>query len=195
MPFMKKIRAILIGSILLAIGINFFLVPFHLLDGGIIGVGLIINYIWGVKAGFAMILLSVPIFLIAWYRYRQYFYNSVHGLLFSSICIDFLSPLQSSVIDYVPLSLISSSIIGGILVGLGIGIMLRHETSTGGTDLLAQFIGESFSINVGVVIFIIDLIVVSLGGVLISTDTFLPSFLVIVVVGITTSLCTWRVLI
>ena len=47
---------------------------------------------------------------------------------------------------------------------LGIGMMLRYETSTGGTDLLAQFLARIFRVNVGIMIFIIDAIVMCMGG-------------------------------
>ncbi|GAJ41143.1 hypothetical protein GCA01S_058_00310 [Parageobacillus caldoxylosilyticus NBRC 107762] len=70
---LKKIMATIIGSIFLAIGINVFLVPHHLLDGGIIGIGLIVKYIWHVKAGLTIILLSIPLYIIAWFYYRPFF--------------------------------------------------------------------------------------------------------------------------
>lgn len=192
MSFMPKFIAILIGSFILSIGINFFLVPFHLLDGGIIGIGLIINYLTGLKAGFMIILCSIPIFALSWFRYRSYFYNSLHGMLISSLFIDLLYPYQFHFLYHVKLSPFVSSVIGGILVGLGIGLMLRWETSTGGTDLLAQFLADMFNINVGVMIFFIDAIVIGLGGFLISPETFFLSAITIIAVGLTTSLCTWK---
>ncbi|HWJ76761.1 MAG TPA: YitT family protein, partial [Niallia sp.] len=75
-------------------------------------------------------------------------------------------------------------------VGLGIGIMLRHDTSTGGTDLLAQFISDKTKVNVGIIIFFIDSAVVTLGGILLSTSTLLLSIITILVVGFTTSVVT-----
>jgi uncharacterized membrane-anchored protein YitT (DUF2179 family) len=192
MPFFNKFLAIILGSFILAVGIDFFLVPYHLLDGGIIGIGLIFNYLWGLKAGFIIILLSIPIFLIAWFYYPRYFYNSIHGMFVSSLCIDLLSSYQSFIVNYIPLNPLIASIVGGMLVGFGIGIMLRYDTSTGGTDLLAQFISNVFPVNVGVVIFIIDFIVIGLGGLLITPETFLLSVIAIMAVAITTSYCTRR---
>ena len=89
---MKKSGVILLGSMLLAFGINFFLVPFELIDGGVIGIGLIINYLTDVKAGLVIIVLSIPIFALAWFYNKKYFYNSLHGMLVSSFIIDLLSP-------------------------------------------------------------------------------------------------------
>ncbi len=190
MPFFHKARAILVGSLILSSGINFFLVPYQLLDGGIIGIGLIVSYLLHIKVGLTMIILSIPIFFFAWIHYRSYFYNSIHGLLVSSFMIDLLHPLHRYFHSQVYVPPVLSSIAGGILVGLGIGMMLRHDTSTGGTDLLAQFLAKIFRINVGVVIFVIDAIVICMGGLLISKETFFLSVITITFVGLTTSLCT-----
>ncbi|XEC95652.1 YitT family protein [Paenibacillus tarimensis] len=190
MPLARKAISILTGSSILSVGINFFLVPFELLDGGIIGIGLIVKYLFGVKAGLTIIVLSLPIFCIAWFRYRSYFFNSLHGMLVSSFMIDLLYPLHDLFRSYFSLTAVPSSIIGGSLVGIGIGIMLRYQTSTGGTDLLAQLLVSIVRINIGVMIFMIDAVVIGIGGLLISVDTFVLSILTITFVGLTTSLCT-----
>ncbi|WP_274306971.1 YitT family protein [Solibacillus daqui] len=188
MYYIKKGIAILIGSILIAVGINVFITPYEILDGGIIGLSLILYYTLHLKIGLMTILLSVPIFILAWFKSKIFFYNSLHGLLISSFIIDILKPLRS----LLRLDPILSSILGGIFVGLGIGIMLRFKTSTGGTDLLAQFISNKTNINVGILIFLIDLFVIVLGGLLLSTDTLLLSVITILCIGITTSFITSR---
>jgi len=186
----KKLIAIIIGSISIAVGINFFLVPFRILDGGIIGLALIINYLTGFKVGFTIILLSFPIYLYSWFRYRSFFYNSILGLLISSFFIDLLYPYQYYFIHYVALSSIASAISGGILVGLGIGLMLKNNTSVSGTDMLAQIIANIIAINVGIMIFFFDSIVILLGGLLISVETLILSIITITFVGIATSIMT-----
>ncbi|WP_077624470.1 YitT family protein [Sediminibacillus massiliensis] len=189
MFFLKKAVIILLGSLLLSIGINLFLVPYEVLDGGIIGIGLISSYIWGFQAGLVIIFVSIPIFLIAWYHYRNYFYNSLHGMLVSSFFIDLLKPLA----HLLELPEIFSAVTGGTLIGIGIGIMLRYRTSTGGTDLLAQFISEKTGWNVGLLIFSIDAIIIISGGIFISTETIFLSVIAILFVGIATSCITRKV--
>ncbi|WP_205093603.1 YitT family protein [Thalassobacillus pellis] len=179
--------AIVVGSAFLAFGINFFLVPNHVLDGGIIGIGLIIHYVWGLETGLTILCCSIPIFFIAWFRYRSYFYNSLHGLLISSFFIDLFYTLR---IYHLPMDPAISSIIGGVFVGGGIGLMLRFQTSTGGTDLLAQMIADLLKLNVGFVIFLIDLFVILLGGYLFSAETLILSTLTILMVAMTTMLFT-----
>lgn len=180
--------ALIIGSILLSLGINLFLVPHEILDGGTVGIGLIANYLWGFNTGLIVIILSVPIFIFAWFHYRNYFYNSLHGMMLSAFFIDFLSPVS----NLIEIEAIYSSILGGILVGIGIGLMLQFQTSTGGSDFIAQFLCEKTGINVGIYILLIDSIVIILGGLLLSSETFYLSIITLLFIGITTSLVTSR---
>ncbi len=180
-----KVLAVLTGSILLGIGVNGFLVPHHLLDGGMIGIGLILHYFYGWPTGLTIIFLSIPLYLLAWILERKYFFHSLHGLLVSSLSIDLFTPVEKGM----NLGIFPSSIIGGLLVGCGIGLMLRYETSTGGTDLLAQLINKFFSLNVGILIFIIDGFVIVSGLKVIGMEKFLYSLLTISFVGMMTTLC------
>ncbi|MNI01162.1 hypothetical protein D3C73_539940 [compost metagenome] len=194
MPSLPKICAILVGSILIAIGIDFFLKPHHVLDGGLVGIGLIIHYLFDMKVGLVMILCSIPIFTISWLYDRQSITNSVHGLWISSLFIDLLEPHSYMLLYYKDYTPAMSSIIGGVIIGTGIGIMLKYETSTGGTDLLAHMLVKRVfkKINVGVLIFIVDGLIIAIGGMLFSKETFFLSLLTITAGGIATSLCTLK---
>ena len=189
MFFLKKGLVIIVGSIFLSLGINLFLTPYEILDGGIVGVALILYYLYKLKIGLMIMILSIPIFIIAWFKYRGYFYNSLHGLIISSFLIDLLKPLRS----LFQIEAIYSSILGGIFLGCGVGLMLRFKTSTGGTDLIAQFVAVKTGINVGIVIFIIDAAIILIGGLLLSSSTLVLSIITIFVVGITTSIITSNV--
>lgn len=187
-----KLAAILAGSLFIAAGTHLFLVPNKILDGGVIGIALIVNYLFGAHIGFVMILCSIPLFALAWFYERSFFYSSLYGLLISSFVMDLAAPLLQRLVNYIDLTPISCSILGGFVVGTGIGIMLRIETSTGGTDLLAQFIAKGIVINVGVVIFVLDGLIICLGGWLISAETFFLSMLTIAAGGVATTLCTLK---
>lgn len=188
-PFLRY-TVILLGGLLIAAGTNFFLVPYKILDGGIIGIALIINYMTGTKIGLAIIMCSLPIFLLAWVKERDIFYNSILGLVISSIMIELLGPLQFYFLYYIELGSISSAIIGGFLMGSGLGLMLRFKASTGGTDLLAKFMKRYVPLNVGVIIFLTDILIIGAGGLLISKETFFHSVLTIFSGGVATGLCT-----
>lgn len=184
----QKIAALLVGSLLLSLGVNGFLVPYHLLDGGVIGLGLIIHYFYGWPTGLSMIILSLPLYILAWFFERRYFYYSIHGLIISSFCIDLLSFLNGKI----QLGILPSTVIGGILVGVGIGLMLRYETSTGGTDLLAQILTKFTSLNIGVIILLIDGLIVTSGIQVVGLEKFYYSLVTILFVGLMTSVTVIR---
>ncbi|WP_339264636.1 YitT family protein [Solibacillus sp. FSL W7-1472] len=188
MYFLKKGLALITGSIFISLGINLFIVPHEILDGGTVGIGLIANYLWGFNTGLIVIVVSIPIFIFAWFFYRNYFYNSLHGLILYAFFIDFLSPLN----NLIELEAIYSSLLGGILVGIGNGLMLNFQTSTGGTDFIAQFLCEKTGINVGIYILFIDSIIIIIGGLLLTSETFYLSVMTILSIGITTSFITSR---
>ena len=171
---------IFFGSLFIAIGVNLFLVPFELLDGGALGISLIFHYVKDMKVGWALLMVNIPIFILAWFFYRSFFYNGIHGLLFSSLLIDVLYPLHVIGRDSFPTPLLSA-VLGGICIGLGAGLMLRHEISVGGTDLLAQMIARRMKLNPGYVIFSFDIVVVTIGSFLIASTHLFVSFMTVLV--------------
>lgn len=180
----QKLIAIIIGSFLVGSGINGFLVPYHLLDGGMIGLALILHYYFDVSAGICMFILSIPLCIFAWTEDRAYSYSSFLGLLISSAMIDWLRPLQT--LFLVPIGF--SSILGGMCMGLGIGLMLRFGTSTGGTDLLATYLSKMYSMNTALIIFLLDVIIVTAGSITLNIKSFLYSCLMILIAGLMTNL-------
>ncbi|MER2089301.1 MAG: YitT family protein [Sporosarcina sp.] len=187
MYFLKKALTIFIGSLLVAIGVNVFLVPFELLDGGGLGISLIFHYAMDVKVGLTFLIVSIPIFLLAWKYYRSFFYHGIHGMLFSSLIIDLLYLLHIIGREIVTIPLVSA-ICGGIVIGTGIGIMLRLDISIGGTDLLAQMIAKKLNVNAGFVIFCVDVLIVTTGSLLIPSIHLVLSFATVLSAGITASL-------
>ncbi|MGZ4160681.1 MAG: YitT family protein [Neobacillus sp.] len=179
----QKLIATLIGSLLLGIGINGFLVPNHLIDGGIIGIALIFHYYFEFQTGMIMLILSLPICIFASINKRGYFFSSIQGLLISSLIIDLLSPLSTQF----SVSHLMGALIGGILIGTGVALMLQYETSTGGTDLLAKIISKATSLDIAIVIIIIDGLIVVAGFAVLELESFLYSCLAIVIIGLTTS--------
>ncbi|WP_239619172.1 YitT family protein [Cohnella mopanensis] len=186
---LQKTITIVVGSLLIAIGIDFFLMPIKVLDGGFIGLALIGNYLFQAKAGIILIALSLPVFIYTWRMARGMFFHSLFGMVLLSYFIDLLdafNPLGSAVHAYP----FVASIIGGTCIGIGFGILLRIDTSTGGMDLLASLLAPRLRLNVGVLILMMDAIVIILGGLLFSLDTFFLSIATIVSGGLATSLCT-----
>ncbi|MGA9226038.1 MAG: YitT family protein [Mesobacillus sp.] len=174
-----KIMTITIASILIGIGINGFIIPSHLINGGIWGISLLLNYIWGWKLAVIFTCLNVPIYFIAIYYDLHYFFYGLIGTFISAIMISLLHPLNG--LFHLPFLLNIS--LGGVFVGCGVGIMLRIHASPGGLDLLALIISKFFSVNVGLVILLIDSFIVLSGVIIFKELSFLYSLVIVAFVG------------
>lgn len=186
----RKYVAMIIGSFLISIGTNFFLVPQKILDGGVIGIALIANYAFDLHIGFVIILCSIPMFIAAWIFNREIFYNSLSGMMISSLAIDLLSPYQAYFLKFFAPSAIPSAFLGGGLIGTGVGVMLINHASTGGTDMVAHFLTKYVPLNVGVIILLMDMIIIGIGGTMFSVHTFWNSIITIVSGSVATGLIT-----
>lgn len=184
MNMIKRFTAIVFGSLFLGIGINGFILPNHLVEGGMIGLGLIFKYMWNVHVGLTIIVLSTPIYILSWFYHRPFFFNGINGLLFSSFIIDLMEPLKT----WFHISLFLSAILGGCFIGIGTGLMLKHGASTGGLDLLAQFISSKISINVGILIYVFDGTIILLSSEIVPFRAVLYSTITITFVAIMTTL-------
>lgn len=182
---LKRAVIIILGSLFISIGINNFFVPYQILDGGIIGLGLVLHYLWHFKIGVSILTISFPIYLFAWFYNRQFFYNSIIGLIFSALFIDIFSFLTIHSTYVHPLV---AAIIGGTILGVGVGLLFLYDVSTGGLDLLAQMIASTSKINVGIVIFLIDLFVVSIGLVVVQKGQIILSIIAVSATGFTTTM-------
>lgn len=181
---MKKFVILCFSSVCIGIGLNLFIIPIHLISGGIFGVSLLIKYVWGIKVGHAMIMINTPIYLLSLVYNKTYFINAILGLVFTSTIIDWLTPLNGMV----HLPIMMSVIFGGLIMGIGIGLMLRLHISPGGVDLLALLISKSTAINPGFIIFIIDSLIIIAGIIILKDLKLIYSLITISCVGISVAL-------
>lgn len=182
----RKIIALLVGSVFIGIGLNLFLIPQGLMEGGALGISLIVHYVTGTKVGLTFLLISIPIFMLTWFVYRPFFYNGVHGMLISALIIDLFAPIKESGIA-LQIGPVLSSATGGIIIGVGTGIMLRRGISIGGTDLLAQLIAKGLRTNSGLIILLFDIIIVTIGSLSVPKVSLVLSLITVCSVGLTIS--------
>lgn len=182
MYWLQKSVAILTGSVLLGLGVNLFIVPHRLMEGGMIGIGLLATYYMQLPPGLVMIIVSIPVYVIVYFYDRRLFFHSFHGMLISAFFIDILSDLRAWNIW----STAMSSVTGGVLIGMGVGLMLAFDTNTGGTDLLAQFLARRYKLRVAMLIFMIDGLIVLSSIQTIGMERMIFSLVTIVAVAATT---------
>jgi len=154
----KSYAIVLTGSVITSMGVNLFLVPNKIAAGGVTGLATVVYYLTGLPVGIIMLLLNIPLFLIGIKVLgRSFGIKTLFATLSLSLAIDLLAPFVSSVSD----DLLLASIFGGLLVGLGLGLVLKQDASTGGTDLGAKIIHKMISyISVGQLLLIIDAFIV-----------------------------------
>ena len=140
------------GAFIMAAGISFFLLPNQLSSGGFSGIATIFYYIFKVPMGITILCLNTPLFFMAGYKIgKQFFIKSLIGTISLSGFIDLLNDK------------ILASIYGGILVGIGTAIILKSNSSTGGSDLLTILIKKYNSkVQLGRLITLIDIVIVFL---------------------------------
>jgi len=148
---------IIIGTIIMAVGINLFLVPNQLSSGGFSGIGTIIYYIFEIPVGTTILILNVPLFLIAYFKIgRKFFIRAIIGTLLLSYFLNLFQGIKPLTNDR-----FLAFLYGSVVVGIGTAIVLKASGSTGGTELLANIIKAYRPITkTGTLIVIFDTIIV-----------------------------------
>lgn len=168
---------IIIGSLIGAIAYPLFLVPNHIAPGGLTGIATVLNYLFHWPVGIVSLLLNVPLFIIGYRAMGRVFaFRSLFATVLFSVLID-LIPMPAMTTD--PLL---GAVFGGVLLGVGLGFILRGGATTGGTDMAARMVHNRFQhISVGALLFMIDCIVVLMAGVTIEAEYALYAFISIYV--------------
>jgi uncharacterized membrane-anchored protein YitT (DUF2179 family) len=183
---LKKLAIIGFGSTMIGIGINGFILPLNLINGGFLGISLLLKYLFGFKAGISFIFLNIPVYMFAYKSNPVYFFNGVIGALCTGILIELFSPLNGMF----HLPIISSVIIGAVIIGSGVGVMLRNHISPGGMDLLALILAKWSKVNVGVIMFAMDAVIIITGLFLLQDVKLFYSLIIVAIVGLQASLIT-----
>lgn len=153
-----------IGCLLSGLAINAFLVPHHLLSGGVSGLAIIFYFLFGFPIGVQILLMNIPL-LYAGYRLlgREYTIGTIYGTILFSLAVDatmFVS--QFNLID----DPIISAVTGGVLAGIGSGLIFRVNGSGGGLDIVAAIVKKYYSLNFGAVGFAINCLIMGVAAML-----------------------------
>ena len=147
-----------IGTLIMALGIELFLLPNQLSTGGFSGIATIGFYVTGIPIGTLILILNAPLFLIAFFRVgKEFFIKAIAGTVLLSVFLNAFENMKPATTDR-----FLAFIYGSIIVGIGTAIVLKANGSTGGTDLLANII-KSYKphLKTGTLIVITDAIIVA----------------------------------
>jgi len=157
---------IALGSLIGAAAYPLFMTPNRIAPGGLTGAAMILNHLFSLPVGTVSLALNFPLFLIGWRTMGRVFaFRSLIATVLFSALIDLL-PLQPMTMD--PLL---ATLYGGIMLGAGLGLILRGGATTGGTDMMARMVHRRIPvITVGAFLFAFDFAVVATAGLLIGTS-------------------------
>ena len=168
---------ILIGSLIGAAAYPAFLVPNNIAPGGLTGVATILNYLFSWPVGTVSLLLNIPLFILGYRSMGKVFaFRSLVATVLFSVLIDLL-PIRPISTD--PLL---GTLFGGVVLGAGLGMILKGGATTGGTDMIARMVHRRLPfITVGMFLLGMDCLVVLGAAVAIGTEQALYAFISIYV--------------
>lgn len=155
-----RIFMIIVGAGLAAVSIQLFLVPNTIIDGGIIGISLLTNFLTDINFGVLILIFNLP-FLYAGYKYigRGFLIFSVIGIVSLSIIESFLHGVAPFTDE--PLL---ATVFGGLLLGAGVGIVVRAGGALDGTEILGILVTKKLPFSVGEFVMFVNVFIFAWAG-------------------------------
>ncbi|NLX82506.1 MAG: YitT family protein [Clostridiales bacterium] len=162
----RQYALIVVGCFLGAMSYPLFLEPNHIAPGGVTGITTILNFYFKLPIGITSLVLNIPLLILGWRIISAGFvFRTIFATALFTVLIDLLR-FKPMVMD--PLL---ASIFGGVLLGIGLGLILRGSATTGGTDLLARIVHHRIrAISVGSFLFAFDFVVIVLAWIFLSAE-------------------------
>ena len=169
----SRLCLITLGAFIMAIGLEMALIPNSLVDGGVTGVSIMIADLSGLKLGLFLVLFNLP-FLYLGYKQigRSFAFSTAYGIIVLSLSTVMMHHSEPFTND-----ILLATIIGGILIGIGVGIAIKSGGCLDGTETLAILLSQKTPFSVGQIILIINLFILGSAGFLYGFDRFMYSFL------------------
>lgn len=160
--WVRNYIGITLGSTLTAVALNMFLIPNKVAAGGVSGMATVLHYLLGLPVGLTMLALNIPLFLASIKVLGAKFgLKTLYGAAILSVVIDLTAPF-TPVLTH---DLLLSSLYGGALSGIGMGLVFRFGGTTAGTDLAAAIINKLTRISVGQSLLMVDFFVIATAGI------------------------------
>jgi len=151
-----------IGAFLAAFSINVFLVPSHLLDGGVIGIGMILSYIFGQHLlAYFLIVLTLPFLYLAYKHIGKRFLWRMFFAVSFFIAFILFTQWTGWQFHGDPLEVV---VIGGAILGIGTGLIIRYGGCLDGTEILGLIINRHFGITVGQIVLFCNVLIFIAAG-------------------------------
>lgn len=170
---LKKLLIITIGAILFAAALEAFLVPNNVIDGGIVGISLLVSHLSGINFGILLIVLNLP-FLIMGYKHlgKSFVLYTGYAIVVGSIATQLMHHIHPVTSD--PLL---GALFGGIVLGVGVGMVIRTGGSLDGTEIVAIMLNKKSPFSVGETVMFFNVFILGAAGFVFSWESAMYSML------------------
>lgn len=177
----EDLQAILTGTLLAAIGVTV-LSKAGLVTGGVVGVALLSHQLTGVSFSLFFAAINLPFYFLA---VRKKGWSFTIKTLSSVLLLSAFCEVIPSLLRFDSIDLIFASISGGLLAGVGLLILFRHNASLGGFNILCLYLQEAFGLRAGFTQLMLDCVVLLLFAMTTSLHTALVSLIATVILNLT----------
>lgn len=177
--YVKKYIYIFIGSIITAIGLEIFLIPNNIIDGGVVGISIMLSAITGLPFGAFLILINLPFLYLGYKHIGKAF---AIATTFAVISLSFWSSVFLPVLP-VTKDYFLAAVFGGIITGTGVGIIIRNGGSLDGTEIVAILTDKKTVFSVGEIVMFINLFILSSASLVFGWDKAMYSLVAYFVIA------------
>ena len=187
-PFTRKwfmaYSLIILGAFILAAGFVLFITPYKIVPGGVYGISIVLHYLFGTPVGLVALCFDIPLTLIGIkFLGPRFGFKTVLGFSLTAVFTDTLTYFWG----FKPLvegDALLSSIFGGVMAGVGLGLIFRSRATSGGSDIIAMIIAKYTRLPLGMLMIYVDSAIV-LVGLVVFQDWKIPlySWIVIYITG------------
>ncbi|MEK4231209.1 YitT family protein [Solibacillus sp. FSL H8-0538] len=158
--FFIRIILVIIGALIFAVGLELFLVPNQVMDGGIVGISIMASHILGVPSGVFIFTINLPFLYLGYKQIGKTFaITTAVGITVLSVATIYLHQLEPFTTD-----VLLATVFGGIILGVGVGIVIRFGGSLDGTEILAILFTKRLPFSVGEIIMYVNLLIFTAAG-------------------------------
>jgi uncharacterized membrane-anchored protein YitT (DUF2179 family) len=169
----KRTIFIIFGAVLMGVGLEEFLVPNKILDGGIVGISIILSHLTGWKLGLFIFTLNIPFFFIGYKQIGKTFaLSTLLGITILSITTSLLHNVPVFTED-----LLLATVFGGIILGAGVGIVIRFGGSLDGTEIMAILLNKKLPFSVGEIVMFFNIFIFTIAGFVFGWDRAMYSLI------------------
>ena len=163
--YIKDYFFLTLGALIYAFAIEGFFVPSHIIDGGITGISMILSKITTKPLGLFIVAINLPFIILAIQKLgKRFVFSTFYAILVFATGVTFFSSAFHGACVIPDLELFLVSIFGGLILGAGVGLVIRNGASLDGTEIMAIYATKKIAFSVGEIIMFINLFIFTAAG-------------------------------